>query len=354
MLFFKRLEKLKKKQSTTTAQFIEPKNDYDSQFFSKDIIINSDNPIDKSIMLLIEKIGSPFPEFKLSTEDIRYIDENSHTKSGIAFLTLKIFQHLELPFLDYEVMITVGNSRRRDVFTVDKNGNVAKYTPNDGNAGVYTSYQVNSRITINIEDYYPLNTIIAITCHECMHHFLRQKHIGFSDTMQNEILTDTATIYMGMGAYLQKGYAPITLEIDSTRRRIITVGYIKPNEIKAAHHKIKLILAKYDQEQKKKSMVAQLAEQANSLFTVFREVHARYDSCFTSILHKEDAKLSTEDFVRLQEWIMSADLDRIEEQKLQQEIQAIKTQVDFDNFAAHMDTLCTDFTKRISVLSKYL
>ncbi len=87
----------------------------------------------------------------------------------------------------------------------------------EGAAGTYSHQNGISTITIRVSRYARDNVVLAVLIHECMHYFLRHSGIAFSDTHENEILTDTATVYMGFFEYMYHGY--------------IMVGYLRDSEL---------------------------------------------------------------------------------------------------------------------------
>ena len=60
-------------------------------------------------------------------------------------------------------------------------------------------------INLQLHSYYNLDVITAILSHEVMHLYLYYSGIHFSDTLSNEVLTDTAAVYFGFGEYLYRG-----------------------------------------------------------------------------------------------------------------------------------------------------
>ncbi len=95
---------------------------------------------------------------------------------------------------------------------------VENLSPNT--AGQYS----NSLIIINHLENTGYAKTMAVLIHECMHHFLRSRGIILQDTIGNEYLTDIATLYMGFGDYINKGY--------------VMAGYIKRHEIRYIKNRI--------------------------------------------------------------------------------------------------------------------
>lgn len=84
--------------------------------------------------------------------------------------------------------------------------------------------------------------ILAILAHESTHHYLYNLGIEESNEIENEILTDIATAYLGLGALLLKGYLPIHWTSDEWdiliasghTNHTMEIGYIPPENIRYA------------------------------------------------------------------------------------------------------------------------
>lgn len=85
-------------------------------------------------------------------------------------------------------------------------------------AGLYSYRDGVSVITIRVSKYARYNMILAVLIHECMHYFLGHAGIGYPDTQDNEILTDTTTVYMGFYEYMYHGS--------------VMVGYLRDSEFR--------------------------------------------------------------------------------------------------------------------------
>lgn len=84
--------------------------------------------------------------------------------------------------------------------------------------------------------------ILGILAHESAHNYLNYWGIRENDELENEILTDVAAAYLGLGALLLEGYNPISWTSDhwatATARgyttHTISIGYVKPEGIRYA------------------------------------------------------------------------------------------------------------------------
>jgi len=72
-------------------------------------------------------------------------------------------------------------------------------------AGQYRKSGESGEILIRVGDDASRNIIFSVLIHECMHHFLIMSEIGFKDSHKNEVLTDTATLYLGFSEYMKRG-----------------------------------------------------------------------------------------------------------------------------------------------------
>ena len=97
------------------------------------------------------------------------------------------------------------------------------YAGNISTNGAFTT------INLQLHSYYNLDVITAILSHEVMHLYLYYSGIHFSDTLSNEVLTDTAAVYFGFGEYLYRGYQIIETQMGFSYQK---VGYIRPRDVK--------------------------------------------------------------------------------------------------------------------------
>ncbi len=72
---------------------------------------------------------------------------------------------------------------------------------------------------------YP-NSIASILAHEVTHIFLHKYKISFPEKKDNEILTDTAASFLGLGFYLLEGF-----NMEANIVRTIYFGYLTPDEV---------------------------------------------------------------------------------------------------------------------------
>ena len=81
---------------------------------------------------------------------------------------------------------------------------------NADQVGLYTvKGTFNREIQITKRYRFNINHILAILAHESVHNYLYHYHITENNERENEILTDVACAYLGLGELLVKGYKPI-------------------------------------------------------------------------------------------------------------------------------------------------
>jgi len=103
-------------------------------------------------------------------------------------------------------------------------------------AQVTSSYSNKFAIKINSSHKFKTENLTALLAHEVMHIFLNKKGLNFKDTISNEILTDTAACYLGLGVPILDA---MKLEIDVRKNftggtvrteKTSFYGYLKPWE----------------------------------------------------------------------------------------------------------------------------
>jgi hypothetical protein len=113
--------------------------------------------------------------------------------------------------LYYDVQID-GNEK---IYTCTSNGSILIHENYNEVAGQYAKIDPDVRlITIHKKRGYQVKHIIGILVHEMMHHYLNHFNIRKNDTPENEILTDIASTYVGMGHLLLEAYMTIDWTTD--------------------------------------------------------------------------------------------------------------------------------------------
>jgi len=109
--------------------------------------------------------------------------------------------------------------------------------------GIYKVIGYDHSEIILIKKYrYRLQNLLAILAHEYTHHYLHEHKVKKDDVSENEILTEIATAFLGIGQFLVEGYRPITWTSDyynyvfmsGSTVHTMSLGYVTPNTIKKA------------------------------------------------------------------------------------------------------------------------
>lgn len=103
-------------------------------------------------------------------------------------------------------------------------------------AGQISTKGACTTIHLQLHEYYNLDVITAVLAHEAMHLYLYYNGIYFSDTLSNEVLTDTAAVYFGFGEYLYRGYKIIEVNLGFSYHK---VGYIRPEDVQFIQNEIR-------------------------------------------------------------------------------------------------------------------
>ena len=129
------------------------------------------------------------------------------------------------------VKITLIEEASDSRWTVSSSGVVTPKGANKSSPpGLYKALGSNhSEILIMKKRIYDFKHIMAILAHEYTHHYLHLHNVKKSDVHENEILTEIASAYLGLGKYLVYGYERIKLE-----NKYYELGYVNPETIKNA------------------------------------------------------------------------------------------------------------------------
>ena len=169
------------------------------------------------VFIMTRIIGiAPIPKQKKELLDKLIIFLHSKIKSvGKPYIIPSELKDEMKRDLDNEIVLTkvakdiIGHCRlNASVIRVK----VENLSPNT--AGQYS----NNLIVINHLENTSYTKTMAVLIHECMHYYLGCRGIILQDTTSNEYLTDIATLYMGFGDYINRGY--------------VMAGYIKRHEIR--------------------------------------------------------------------------------------------------------------------------
>ena len=152
-------------------------------------------------------------------ESIEYLRQNRPISRRAYLPNENVYEDFKNNFWDERCLSAMAGDILRHLGLPNSHVPVYVVESMEGKAvGLYKQSGSGSSIEINISQFAVSNEVLAVLIHETMHYYLRMTGLGFPDTLKNEILTDTATIYFGFYNYIYDGY--------------LHAGYIRYSEIK--------------------------------------------------------------------------------------------------------------------------
>lgn len=168
--------------------------------------------------------------YSLPPGHAKEVRENNYSRAALQEISdhigyyLGLLRSVEITFSEESAAVWVGTSNGTIVHSESK-------TPISG------LYQVidpgHSRIVLIKKPGYRFRHILAILAHECTHNYLYHYGISGSDEMKNEILTDIAAAYLGLGHLLIPGYETITFWSEGLRYTA-DIGYVTRKTIRTS------------------------------------------------------------------------------------------------------------------------
>lgn len=163
------------------------------------------NTLENAINSLKQIQVIPSLDYSIPTDINNQLINNLKNQKALYNLLLSMTEHLHIDghFITLYVHDN-KNARFPGLYTVTSDGKVT--------------------ITLQIQDNYTLNTIVAILAHELMHMYLDFKNVKHPVKKLNEILTDTAAVYFGFGNYIYNS-------MRDGKERNYKIGYINIKDL---------------------------------------------------------------------------------------------------------------------------
>jgi hypothetical protein len=230
--------------------------------------------------------------------------------------------------------------------------------------------------------------ILAILAHESTHHYLYDHRIEESNETENEILTDVAAAYLGLGALLLKGYMPIHWTSDEWDILIASghtdhtmeIGYITPENVRYAIfcsaklrnlEKLALPLPIFDRikisfhfrkirknQEKSKKQIELLLDKLNRARSLYDQIYSKMQRA-SKITNQ--IKISAEDGRKMVEIANAISISETERaiENLSQVVNMLKNSTEIDNeksadCAFQIDELSQTIAGWDRVMSKYV
>ncbi len=172
--------------------------------------------IEECILLLQKKCKEPGKTYRMPEELKQRLLCDLHNYDLLKELLCDIAAHVGIDGSYMRLQLL-------DDYTKEYAGNIATN-------GAWTT------INLQIHSFYTLDVITAVLAHEVMHLYLYYQGIHKTDTLENEVLTDTAAVYFGYGEYLARGYKIIETNLGLSYHK---VGYIRQDDVVYIMNRIK-------------------------------------------------------------------------------------------------------------------
>lgn len=317
----------------------------------KETRLREDVVLDSKIKLLFDSLGQPYNDFILDDEDIFYFVNNQYNYNAISFVIHKIMAHLKMPYTYFDIKI----------FVDDEENNI--------NPGSYSNISGKPTIIIRLKKTYSYEQIIAVLCHECMHHFLFNKNIKIEPETENEILTDVATIYFGFYLYMNQGYQEKIQEttvLNTIKKETTKIGYIDIFQIDYVYSIVKELKRGICFEDIHKSEAERENEKASREFQkilkkeckILYEVISRNQEVVSIIIENKNADVMREDFELLQRNIINIEnktyMAKYIELNRTTENNNYITEKEYKRVKKDIYDFSTELALMTSVLGKYL
>ncbi|HEY5382478.1 MAG TPA: hypothetical protein VIJ65_09485 [Acidobacteriaceae bacterium] len=150
-------------------------------------------------------LRTPLQKFRLSTTDDPII---AVQKAG-----RRIAQHLNLSDLTFIVLIRSQEENVAGRIHIDDSPDMVQI-------------ELSTKIVQFPE------VVLSTLCHEITHKYLSRHNIKLDDTLANEKLTDTASVYLGLGIFMLEGCECERTTYLADRRSVTSthMGYLSPEE----------------------------------------------------------------------------------------------------------------------------
>ena len=174
------------------------------------------------------------PKFAKQTISANYSQKSLQAISDHIGYYLGLLKSVEIAFID---------KQQSDRWVGTPDGAVSAGTTKSPVSGLYhVDGFGHNRILLIKKCRYKFKHILAILAHEYTHNYLHHHNVKESEKIENEILTDLTTAYLGLGHLLIPGYKPITwtsnywtlVFASGYTTHTMSIGYITPNTIRRA------------------------------------------------------------------------------------------------------------------------
>ena len=153
---------------------------------------------------------------------------------------------------------------------------------------------------------------------------------------------------------MAEGYRPIEYYPEPDQRRTMTVGYVDFITIMELKEKTERIRGNYSRIGAEQKRLNQYKEDIEKQIDIFQSVYDRYTDCLAAVLDEKDVQFEPEDLSAFQSYLFNREQDGMEARQLTEAMGAIMSERDAEEMKDAIDRLCTEYTRRTMLLSKYL
>jgi len=183
--------------------------------------ISDEASINKAIQVLNDKFNQPFDKYSFSDDVMKILFTDSSSEYGLNLLLQEIAAHCNF-------------DRKKVILRVYPK---SKGLPPGRISKLGDQFLIELHMT-----YTDLYSVIAVVIHEFCHFYLDSHGIDLQNTLENEILTDTATIYFGFDDYMLEGYKPHLEPANKDNLNVFTrVGYLDSKGLEYVINRIRNI-----------------------------------------------------------------------------------------------------------------
>lgn len=151
-----------------------------------------DDNIDSKIHYLHKNMGYPYANFILSPDLKSFILSRNFDPVSLRFLVISIMKYLKFDINPMNIIIHYNEES--NLFNFENHKRFIHHSDN--------SYELHIVMT----PYYSIDHLISVISHDCISYYLFCKNIQLQSELDNNILIDIATIYLGFGDFIIKSY----------------------------------------------------------------------------------------------------------------------------------------------------
>ncbi len=161
--------------------------------------------IDAAIERLYERFKRPYPRFETPDEVLSILERDPDSEYGMNIFLQAVAAHCSVD--RKAVMLRI-------------------FEPQKGMPPGRITKLGSSFLMELYVDHSSLFAVMAVIIHEFCHFYLDECGLAIENSIENEVLTDTAAVFFGFGRQLRKGYEPRVVRSSGGRDEWYRIGYL--------------------------------------------------------------------------------------------------------------------------------